>query len=290
MRIKTLWREPLLHFLLIGLALFVYYDLARVGVSEAPNRIVVSNGQVEQLASNFQRTWMRPPSETELAALIENQVREEVFYREAVAMGLDQNDSIVRRRMRMKLEFLLEDLSSVDVEDDELQAFLQRNADAFRLDARVSFEQVYLNPDRHEDLAAATEQLLDSLNNGANPDSLGDPMLVPRDYSLARQSEIARDFGEEFAASVVALAPGDWTGPIYSPFGAHILRISERIDARLPALVEIREQVKRDYLVQRRKEQKDLAYQKLREGYEVTIEPPSGGESIVSNAEAGETQ
>lgn len=290
MRIKTLWREPLLHFLLIGLALFVYYDLARVGVSEAPNRIVVSNGQVEQLASNFQRTWMRPPSETELAALIENQVREEVFYREAVAMGLDQNDSIVRRRMRMKLEFLLEDLSSVDVEDDELQAFLQRNADAFRLDARVSFEQVYLNPDRHEDLAAATEQLLDSLNNGANPDSLGDPMLVPRDYSLARQSEIARDFGEEFAASVVALAPGDWTGPIYSPFGAHILRISERIDARLPALVEIREQVKRDYLVQRRKEQKDLAYQKLREGYEVKIEPPSGGESIVSNAEAGETQ
>lgn len=209
-------------------------------------------------------------------------------------MGLDQNDPIVRQRMRLKLEFLLEDLSSVDVEDDELQAFLQRDVDAFRLDARVSFQQVYLNPDRHEDLAAATRQLLDSLNNGANPDSLGDPILVLRDYSLARQSEIARDFGEEFAASVVAIAPGDWTGPVYSPFGAHVLRISERIDARLPALAEIREQVKRDYLVQRRQEQKDLAYQKLREGYEVTIEslPETGsaGGGIVSSAEASETQ
>lgn len=108
---RKLWREPLVHFLLIGAALFVFYDQTREQGSEAPNRIVMSSGEVEQLAANFKRTWMRPPTETELSALIENYVREEVFYREALAMGLDQSDPVVRQRMRSKLEFILEDLS-----------------------------------------------------------------------------------------------------------------------------------------------------------------------------------
>ena len=110
--IKHLWREPLVHFLLIGAALFVLFDMTQEQGGEAPNRIVVSSGQVEQLAAQFKRTWMRPPTQDELAALVENHVREEVFYREALAMGLDQNDPLIRRRMRQKLEFILEDLSA----------------------------------------------------------------------------------------------------------------------------------------------------------------------------------
>ena len=121
--IKNLWREPLVHFLLIGAALFVFYDLTREQGSEAPNRIVMTSGQVEQLSANFKRTWMRPATDAELAALIENYVRDEVFYREALAMGLDQSDSVVRQRMRLKLEFLLEDLSSEDVTDEVLLAY-----------------------------------------------------------------------------------------------------------------------------------------------------------------------
>ena len=136
--------------------------------------------------------------------------------------------------------------------------------------------------------------MLASLNDGAAPESLGDPTLLPADYSLATQSEIARSFGERFALDVVKLTPGDWTGPFYSPYGGHLLKVSERVEARLPALADIRVLVKREYLAQRRKEQKNLAYQKLREGYQVTIEPLKSAQGpadkIFATAQAGEAQ
>ena len=288
--ISRLWREPLLHFLLIGAALFVFYDLTRETVSEAPKRIHVAPGHVEQLAANFERTWSRLPTPEELDAMIEGHVREEVFYREALAMGLDQDDPMVRRRMRMKLEFILEDLSAQDYGDDVLNVYLQQHADRFHSETQLSLRQVYLNPDQREDLAADTEKLLASLNQGANPDTLGDPTLAPRTYQLARPSEIARDFGDEFAREAAALTPGDWIGPLYSPFGAHLVMIDRRIDARLPALAEIRDRVLREYQAEQRKQQKDVAYQKLRETYEITVEHPGDAAGIVSNAAAGETR
>ncbi len=294
MNIKSLWREPLLHFLLIGFALFLFYGLTSEQGSKAPNRIVVNSGQVEQLAANFKRTWMRSPNEDELTTLVDNYVREEVFYREALAMGLDQNDPLVRRRMRMKLEFILEDLSSQDVTDEKLTAFLEKHPDKFRSEAQVSFQQVFLNPDKRKDLGNDAKQLLASLNDGASPESMGDPTLVPFDYSLATQSEIARSFGERFAQDAIKLEPGDWTGPVYSAYGGHLLKVSERIEARQPALAEIRELVKREYLVQLRKEQKNLAYQTLRDGYEITIESvksaQAAGGGMISTAQAGEAQ
>ena len=271
--IRKLWREPLVHFLLIGAALFVFYDQTREQGSEAPNRIVMSSGEVEQLAANFKRTWMRPPTETELSALIENYVREEVFYREALAMGLDQSDPVVRQRMRSKLEFILEDLSSAEVADEVLLAYLKEHPDKFRTQPQVSFQQVYLSPDARTDLAAEAEVLLDRLNGGAAPESLGDPTLVPYAFTLASQAEIERTLGERFGRGVVELVPGDdWVGPVFSAYGGHLVKVSERVDARLPGMSEIRELVEREYLVERRNEIKDLAYAKLREGYDVTIE------------------
>ncbi len=294
MSIKNLWREPLVHFLLIGAAIFLFYDLTRDSGSEAPNRIVVNSGQVEQLAANFKRTWMRPATEGELTALVENHVREEVFYREALAMGLDQNDPLVRRRMRMKLEFILEDLSTQDVTDEELTAFLQKHPDKFRSEAQVSFQQVFLNPDKRKDLANDAKKLLASLNGGVAPETVGDPTLVPADYSLATQSEIARSFGDRFAQDAIKLEPGDWMGPVYSAYGGHLLKVSERIDAHQPDLADIRSLVEREYRVQQRKEQKDLAYHQLREGYEVTIESVNtgrgSGSEIIATAQAGEVQ
>jgi len=291
MRFKRFWREPLVHFLVIGAALFVFYDLTREQGSEAPNRIVVSSGQVEQLAANFERTWMREPAEAELAALVENHVREEVFYREALAMGLDQNDPLVRRRMRMKLEFILEDLSAEEVSDEALAAFLKENSDRYRAQPQLSFEQVYLNPDRRPNIAADAKTIMARLNEGAAPESLGDPTLLPYAYTLATQNEIERALGEQFARDVVGLAPGDdWIGPVDSAFGVHLLKVSDRVDARLPELAEIRANVERDYLSQRRDELKSLAYEKLSAGYEVTIESSERGQGsggdLVTTAEA----
>jgi hypothetical protein len=271
--IRKLWREPLVHFLLIGAALFLFYGLVDERGYEAQNRIVVNDVQVEQLTANFKRTWMRPPTEDELAALVENHVRDEVFYREALAMGLDQNDSVVRQRLRMKLEFILEDLSSKNASDEELAVYLKQHPDKFRTEAQLSFRQVFLDSGKRKDLAADAKILLAELNKGSAPESLGDSSMLPGEFSLASQSEIARSFGERFSAEVITLKPGDWTGPIYSPFGGHLLKISERVDAHLPELADIRGLVEREYFTQQAKEQKELVYQKLRQGYEVILEP-----------------
>ena len=292
--LSRVWREPLLHFLLIGFALFLYYDLAGNNDEVPPKRIHVERGQVQQLAATFERTWSRPPTPQELDAMIEGHVREEVFYREALAMGLDQDDPLVRRRLRMKLEFMLDDLASQDVDDTVLDTYLQQNADNFRVEAQLSFIQVYLNPDQRANIDADAARLLARLNDSADPSSLGDPTLAPRVYQLARQSEIARDFGEEFAANVASLPPGDWSGPHYSPYGAHLVRIEKRIESRLPALAEVRDRVLREYHAAQRKQQKDLAYQKLRETYEITVESPnttkSANTNVISEAKVEETQ
>ena len=290
--LSRLWREPLLHFLLIGAALFLYYDIVGEGDSEAPpKRILVNSGQVAQLAANFERIRMRQPTQEELDAMVESHVREEIFYREAMAMGLDQNDPMVRRRMRMKLEFMLEDLSGQDASDDVLSDFLKRDPDRFRDEAQITFRQVYLDPDRRPDLENDATRLLSRLNGGSDPEALGDRTLVPRNYQLAPQSVIARDFGDAFAREVASLPAGEWSGPVYSPFGAHLVKIDARIDDRLPVLAEIRDEVLREYLAEKRGQQKNLAYEKLREGYEVTVEPlNTAATGVLSRAVAGETR
>jgi len=278
--LQRLVREPLLHFLLIGAALFLVYDLKRDVRSEAPNRIVVTRGQQEQLVANFNRTWLRAPSKDELAGLIDNYVREEVFYREAMAMGLDQNDPMVRRRMRMKLEFILEDLSSQAVADTNLAAFLQKHPEKFHTETQLSFQQVFLDLKKHKNIEADAKELLVYLKNGASVDTLGDPTLTPLEYRLATQSEIKRTLGEHFSNKVAELLPGDWIGPVYSAYGAHLLKVSERIEGRLPELEEIRDLVKREYLVVLKEEQKAQVYQKLRENYEVTLETASSAQGV----------
>jgi hypothetical protein len=273
-RIRSLWREPLLHFLIIGAAIFLYYGLTREQAYESPASIDVDRVQIAQLASNFKRTWLRPPTENELNALTENHVREEVFYRSALTMGLDQNDPIVRRRMLTKLEFLLEDLSVVDTSDEDLQEYMQQNSELFRTEPRLSFQQVYLNADKRQDPASDAEALLEDLRAGTPPESLGDHSMLASKYEMARQSEIAYSFGERFAEEIAALEPDGWVGPFYSPYGVHLLKVSAREDARLPALEEVRAIVEREYQAQRAKEQKALAYQRLRETFEINIEAP----------------
>ena len=274
-RIARLLREPLVHFLLIGAALFLAFGLTRESGGKAPNRIVVDASQVEQLAAQFKRTWLRPPTEKERAGLVESYVRDEVYYREALAMGLDQDDPQVRRRMRLKLEFILEDLTAAEPPGDEvLIAFLRQHPEKFRIEPRLSFRQVYLNAERRRDLAADAEQMLADLRAGTSFESLGDSILLLYEQTSVSQSGIARTFGETFAQEVVALEPGAWAGPLYSGLGAHLVLVTERRDGRLPELAEVRGEVEREYLAQRRQELKDAAYRKLREGYEVIVEPP----------------
>jgi len=273
MKIKSFLREPLLHFLLIGAGLFVLFEARQEQVPDAPSRIVVSSGQLEQLQAQFKRTRMREPMQEELDDLINGYVREEVYYREALALGLDQNDPQVRQRMRLKLEFLLEDLTAEEPPSDTvLNTFLQQNPERFFIQPRVSLQQLYLNPDKRKNFDADAKRILKQLQQGAVVATLGDATMLPHELTQASQNEIRRSFGETFAADVVKLPVGDWSGPIYSQLGVHLVRVSKHTAGYLPELAQVRDQVERDYLAQRRQQLKDKAYEKLREGYEVVIQ------------------
>jgi hypothetical protein len=271
---RTLLREPLVHFLILGAALFLVFDLG--GNTDQPDerRIVVTAGQVEQLAAQFSRTWLRPPTPSELDGLVERYVRSEIFYREALAMGLGQDDPYVRNRLALKLEVLLDDLAAeAEPADAELARFLNDHVERFAEPARLSFRQVYLSPDRDPDPAAEAQRLLELLRDGADPDGLGDVSMLLPGLESATPEEIARQFGEDFAEALVGLQPGGWVGPVRSAFGTHLVRVSQRQPARQPALAEIRDAVLAEWRDQRRREAKEQAYQRLRERYEVVMEP-----------------
>jgi hypothetical protein len=288
-KMKKILREPMVHFLVVGSVLFLLFGVTRGPTPEGSQRIVVDAGQVAQLTAHFKRIQKRPPTHTELAELIDNHVRDEVHYREALAMGLDQNDPLIRRRMIQKIESFLVDLSA-DAEPNEhaLKQFLKENPDRFRLEPRISFQQVYLKPDKQGKLQARAVQVLKELRAGAQPKTLGDPTRIARQFNSSPLSFITRSFGDAFAEDLAKLPPGQWAGPLYSTWGGHLVRVAERKESRLPELAEIRAQVKGGYLVQRRQELREIAYQKLRRDYDVVVEPGAISSNLSGTALATE--
>jgi len=275
-RIKKTMREPLVHFLLIGAGLFLLFNFTNGPAGDKPNRIVVTPGQVEQMTARFTRTWMRPPTQQEIAGLIESYLRDEIYYREALAMGLDKDDASIRRRMRQKLEFILEDISAqADPTDEALTDFMRKRRDKYRLEAQISFRQVYLNPNQRKDLEGDALKILARLRAGTDPETFGDPILVGHQFDFASESEVERAFGESFVQQILKLEPGDWTGPVLSGLGEHLVMVSDRRDGRMSELAEVRTMVERDWLAQCRKETKDVTFRKLLEGYEVVMEQPT---------------
>jgi hypothetical protein len=282
-RFASFWREPLLHFLVIGAGLFLVFSASRQDEPQAAHRIVVDAGQIQQLVARFERTWLRQPTEQELQHLVENHVREEIYYREALALGLDRDDPQVRQRMRMKLEYLLDDLASGEPPDDSVLAdYLQHNAEDFQLPPRTSFQQVYLNPERHPDAQAEAASVLQRLQSGQAADQLGDPTVQPHQVPLQTQEEIARTFGDVFARQVIGLPEGRWVGPVPSAMGLHLVRVTGHEPGRLPALQEIRPLVQREVLAWRRERARDAAYARLRQRYEVVVETPPGSRDTVA--------
>jgi parvulin-like peptidyl-prolyl isomerase len=275
---KSFLREPLILFLLLGAALFVLDAWLRPAASPAGDtEIVVNEARIRSLAQNFQRTWQRPPTREELDGLVESYVREEVLYREAMALGLDRDDTIIRRRLQQKMEFVSEgDAASVQPTDEDLAKYLAANADAFRIEGRVSFTQVYLDPRRHEaTLAADTKRLLDALNSARSPDpaQLGDRLqLLESEYANAPQAEVARLFGTEFAEALVKQPVGRWIGPIASGYGVHLVRVAALTPGGAPALDEVRPQVEREWANAKRQELGKAFYEKLRAKYSISVQ------------------
>jgi hypothetical protein len=274
--IGRLLREPLVHFLVLGAALFLVFELTSETDQPGERRIVVTAEQVDQLAAQFSRTWLRPPSPDELDGLVEGYLRSEIYYREALAMGLGQDDPYVRNRLALKLEVLLDDLSAeAEPADTELADFLESHAERFAKPARLSFRQVYLNPEHHPDAAAEAQRLLAELNMGSDPAGLGDPSLLGSAFDDLDVDQVGRQFGEKFADALLDLEPGHWSGPVRSPYGIHLILVTQREPARQPALAEIRDRVLVEWRDQRRREAKEQAYQRLRERYDIVMQQDS---------------
>ena len=274
-------REPLLHFLILGAGIFLVYFVVNDRASVPSERIVIDENQALRLAEQFQRTWMRPPTRQELEGLTEDFVREEILYREAQALGLDQDDLIIRRRLRQKIEFLTTDLIEQQAPTDaELQAFLEANKDRFHMPDRFSFQQIYLNPYRSAGGAkGAAARLLVRLNANsdleADPKLIGDATMLPAKLDAATPREVDNVFGRGFAEAIENAPTGRWAGPFESSYGLHLIRMTAREARSLPTLEVLRTIVEREWLAERRRVANDEFYQALRQRYDIEIRLPA---------------
>jgi hypothetical protein len=275
---KRLLHEPLIHFLAIGALLFGFYRFtADQAVPEAGNRIIFGAGDVEQMRAIFIRQRQRPPTEEELSGLINARMYEEVLYREALAIGLDKDDTIIKRRLAQKFEFLMEDLTDLgNPSEGELAAFFKQYGDRYQVPGRLSFVHVYFsNAKRGQSAEQEAKKDLVRLRSGAPAaaaEEMGDAFLLEHAYKQIPPEEIDKIFGPGFAAQLAKAPLREWQGPIASGYGLHLVRIDERDVSRASALDPVREQVKRDWLDGRRRQLKETAFKKLRERYEVVVD------------------
>lgn len=274
--LQRLVREPLLHFLLIGLVLFFAYDRLHPGERKSEsNRIVLTPGDFEQLAVTWLAQGRAPPTPAQMQSFVELKVREEVLYREALALGLDKGDTIVKRRLAQKMEFLIEGGSlDSDPSADTLRGWFKDNAQRFLLPARVSFRHLYFSPDRRgehsrEAATRALELLAGRSGDWKDAESLGDPFM-DRDYYGDRSADdMGKLFGLNFAQAVAGLKPGAWQGPVESGYGWHLVFVDASIPARVPAFEEIEPDIKAEWIEDQRAAAKRNAYETMRARYQV---------------------
>ena len=274
---SRLVREPLIHFLLLGALLFVVYSIVNRDSAPEIDEIVIDENRVAMLVSRYERTWHRKPNETELLAVIDAWVRDEVLYREGLALGLDREDPVVRQRIAQKMDFISEGIVPTPG-DSDLEAWLEERADEYRRPARYAFEQQFIDPDRHgEEPNEYAANALATLRADSDA-AVGDPTLLPPVVELAGEDQIQRTFGGEFSEQLSALPVGEWSGPVASAFGLHLVRVVDSEPARLPPLMEIREQVERDWTAARSEAVQETLYEAMRDRYTVRLEfDPDGG-------------
>lgn len=277
--LATRWlREPVLHFLLIGGALFALYGALNPQPSQRgqANRIEISDEDLRQLRTAWAAQWQRPPTPEELGSLVVAKVREEILYREALALGLDRGDTIVRRRLAQKMEFLADDLSGArDPDAAELKAWFARNGERFAQPGRVSFRHVYFSPDRQGTPARAAavttlEQRASALDGPAASVG-GDRFMFEDRYADRSPEEVAAVFGSGFAQSLFQLKPGTWQGPFESGLGWHLVKLESITPGRIPAFDEVESEVKALWLSEQRVEARKRVFEVMRARYDVVL-------------------
>ena len=269
--LQRLLREPLLHFFAVGALIFMLFAVVN-DAGEAPaDVIVISPERIDQLAAGFNAVWKRMPTDDEIDALIDEEVRSEVYYREALALGLDKNDTMVRRRLRQKMEFLTDSGASLlTPAAGELEDYFAANKKPYRSAPKLAFEQIYLG---ERPPAQRATQLLASLKADTTLDvsTLGERTLLPAELDLSPPNAIDSVFGKNFFERLEKLPSGVWTGPVQSAYGAHLVRILDNVLARTPSLEEVREVVLRDWKAAKAKDIREQDYARRRARFVVEI-------------------
>ncbi|KFC62377.1 hypothetical protein FG93_06077 [Bosea sp. LC85] len=274
--IGRLLKEPLAHFLVLALAIFALYGALNRTDESRSDEIVVTGGKIEQLAGLFAKTWQRPPTASEIKGLIDDHVKEEILYREALALGLDKDDTVIRRRLRLKMEFLSQAQSeSATPSEAELEAFLKGNPDRFRIDPTLAFRQVFLSPERRgetieQDVASVLEVL--RAKPDTDPATLGDPTILPLELPPTRKASIGQIFGTGFAEALAQTPPGEWAGPVKSSFGLHVVHVGESRTGRSATLDEARDSLAQEWTNERRRQTEEAQLAERLRRYRVRIE------------------
>jgi peptidyl-prolyl cis-trans isomerase C len=278
-RLRRWLREPLLQFLLIGLALFVVYDTLHPtsDAKSESNLIVLTPDDFEQLGVTWLAQGRAPPTPEQMQSLIELKVREEVLYREALALGLDKGDEIVKRRLAQKMEFLAEGASvNNDPPADALRLWFKDNQQRFSLPPRVSFRHLYFSPDQRgghsrEDAVRVMAQLAEKPGNWEGAAALADPFMDQDYYGDRSADDVAKSFGLNFAQDIADLKPGAWQGPIESGYGWHLVFIDTFVPGRVPAFEEIEPEIRAEWIEDQRLQAKRKAYETMRARYQVVL-------------------
>jgi hypothetical protein len=285
MKVSNWLTEPLLHFLFLGALIFVVYNAMNPS-GPADNEIVVTRGQQEALVMQFTKAWNRPPTASEFEGIIKDWIREEVAYRQALEMGLDGNDTIVRRRLRQKLELLAEDIVSMaPPTTEDLEAYRAAKRADYMLEPRYTLQQVFFSPDRRGEAAVQDAEqalvLLRANTEQLDTEQIGDPISLPQRVVAASDRELKGLFGQVFTTELEGIEPGSWAGPLNSGYGVHLVYIEKAEPGRELTLEEAQAEVRRDWENTRRIETIDRLYERLVEDYSITIE------SFEANGEVG---
>lgn len=287
-RMTTIVREPLLHFVLAGGLLFAGFTWLNPPSplsEEGPVRI--GQGEIGWLRETFASQWRRDPTKEELEPLVETLVREQLLAREARALGLDRDDTIVRRRLAQKLMFLVEDTTRIkDPDDQELRAFQAANTERYRSETRLTFRHVYFSPKRRPNPAADAGAALAGLSAGS-PLPEGDPLPLEDSFARVETTTVASLFGASFSDAVSTLEPGRWAGPLKSAYGVHLVLVSEREEGKPHPFEAVRQALLDDWRRQKAKDTGAAFVATLRGKYGVEIEDtPDAGPASTKTAAA----
>ena len=270
-RIRSVLREPLVHFLIAGFLVFLL-SLWRGGEVDPQSRTIhITEDKVTRLSANWEQIWRRPPTQVEIDGLIRDYIKEEVYYREAKRLGLDEDDTVIRRRLRSKMEFLAKaQVENAPAEDQTLQRWLKRYPERFATDIVYDFDQIYLGEGGQDGAAA----VLKSIAAGADWRAQGKAISLPRALEQASASDIARQFGDPLVEALSTAPLGTWAGPFRSGFGNHLVRVRTKTASGKPALANVRQQVENDWRVNSANAREAEAYQALLDGYTIKIAKP----------------